>query len=494
MQRTKRVCAAFILGSAAVAALSAATERPGLQGAHAGERRPATVGARDTSNSLDEILDPKHTAIIVHEMINDLAARYRPEQMAAILPPIQKLLASAREKDVRVIYVRYTKHADGSTSSDPLRSNSLSGREPEDRSTIEGETGWEVIDALKPKPQDLVLRKYRPDAFYGTILDSILRWNGIKTVVIVGLGAAVGVVPTVTTAANHGYSCVAVSDGLLSTDPKRTADALTYLGEQAIVRTHADVIDVWARSPARPHGVVTQTASPSGAELASVTFEGREIPIGIEEILNPTHTAVLVYEMQNDFVSPGGACAARECRYEPERVAKIIPPVHTLLGAARARGVPILYLRRTSLPDTLVRADSRVQAPVVATAGRLPPSVAVEGTWGWEIVDALKPSRGDVIIPIYRPDAFFGTALDPLLKRSGVKTVVFVGIDADRGGLSTLMRASYLGYFRVAVSDSMLSSKPAPEPFAATYLNTVMQKTHREVADIWMRSRPHHGR
>jgi nicotinamidase-related amidase len=71
------------------------------------------------------------------------------------------------------------------------------GEAPEERTHIEGSWGWEIIDALKPQPQDLVLRKYRPDAFYGTILDSILRWNGIKTVVTTGVGVAVGGVPTV---------------------------------------------------------------------------------------------------------------------------------------------------------------------------------------------------------------------------------------------------------------------------------------------------------
>ncbi len=92
------------------------------------------------------------------------------------------------KKGVRVIYVRYTSHADGSTLSDAVRSNYLSRGEQPERMHIEGEWGWEVIDALKPQPQDLVLRKYRPDAFDGTILDSILRWNGIKTIVMVGVG------------------------------------------------------------------------------------------------------------------------------------------------------------------------------------------------------------------------------------------------------------------------------------------------------------------
>ena len=102
---------------------------------------------------------------------------------------IQRLLASAREKRVRIIYVRYTKHAEGSSFSDAIRRNAFRGEPGGELDTIEGAPGWEVIDAVKPQPEDLVLRKYRPDAFYGSILDSVLRWNGVKTVVVVGLGA-----------------------------------------------------------------------------------------------------------------------------------------------------------------------------------------------------------------------------------------------------------------------------------------------------------------
>jgi hypothetical protein len=123
--------------------------------------------------------------------------------MAAVVPRIQKLLATARQKKIRVIYVRFTSHEDGSTLSDANRRDLISrGEAPEERTHIEGSWGWEIIDALKPQPQDLVLRKYRPDAFYGTILDSILRWNGIKTVVTTGVGVAVGGVPTVMSASN----------------------------------------------------------------------------------------------------------------------------------------------------------------------------------------------------------------------------------------------------------------------------------------------------
>jgi ureidoacrylate peracid hydrolase len=123
---------------------------------------------------------------------------------------------------------------------------------PATDSTIEGTWGWEIADAVKPEPGDWVLRKYRPDAFFATPLDTLMRWNGMKTLVIVGVGAEVGVIPTLMSASNLGYRRVAVSDLLRPTDPKRMQDALLYIGDQATLKTSAEVIDIWQNAAATP--------------------------------------------------------------------------------------------------------------------------------------------------------------------------------------------------------------------------------------------------
>src|SRR5688500_14012057 len=175
-------CATRILYFLAVAALltlgsltasSQTSQKPTSKKTQIVGKRPNSMGhnGRSIPNTLEEIVDPAHTVLIVHEMVRDLVAQYEPAQIERLLGPIQRILASAREKRVRIIYVRYTKHADGSTFSDPIRRNAFRGERAAEQDTIEGEPGWEVIDAVKPHPEDLVIRKYRPDAFYGTILD-----------------------------------------------------------------------------------------------------------------------------------------------------------------------------------------------------------------------------------------------------------------------------------------------------------------------------------
>ena len=457
------------------------------QAGAAGEKRPISLEhqGRAIPNTLEEIVDPTHTAVIVHEMVRDIVARYEPAQIERLLAPIQRILASAREKRVRIIYVRFTKHADGSTFSDPIRRNAFRGDQPgAEQTTIEGTSGWEVIDAVKPHPEDLVLRKYRPDAFYGSILDSVLRWNGVKTVVVVGLGVAVGGVPTLATASNLGYFPVAVTDALISSDAKRTTDALTYVTDTSLAATHTELLAAWKSAKARPLAVPL-AARRAQDEPSSLMYEGREIPMTIEEILNPRHTAVLVQGIQKDFISPGGGCDVRGCRYDPKQVATILPRIKEVIAAARKKNIPVLFLRTTSLPGDLTSSD--VLRRQRANAGGPQSALAVEGTPGSEFIEELTPAAGDIVLPVYRPDAFFGTPLDPILKWNGIKTVVFLGIHADTVAVQTLSRAWYLGHFRVAVSDATLSGKPARVPFTTTYLNSALPRTSGELVDIWSR-------
>ena len=213
---------------------------------------------RQIPESLAEIVDPAHTVVVVHELLNDFCAEGgvfdkagRRIDASEILPVVVKVIGAARAAGIRVIYVRYTRHADYSSHSDPVirKAWSMISADPADNlalSTIEGTWGWEFLDEVKPEPDDRVLRKYRPDAFYGTHLDDLLRWNGAKSIVLVGIGAEVGLVPTVMHGFNLGYFCVAVEDAVRPTDPARREDALRYIADWGLVATQSEVTDVWA--------------------------------------------------------------------------------------------------------------------------------------------------------------------------------------------------------------------------------------------------------
>jgi nicotinamidase-related amidase len=83
------------------------------------------------------------------------------------------------------------------------------------------------------------------DSFIGTNLDNILRWNGIRTIVILGADTEAGIVPTVTHAFNLGYFVVAVGDCIRPTEPARLDDAMKFIARSASVKSHAEIIQTW---------------------------------------------------------------------------------------------------------------------------------------------------------------------------------------------------------------------------------------------------------
>ena len=241
-----------------------------VQGAEPSEKPPAstmTFQGREIPRSEEAILDPKHTVLVIHEMLNDfvskggvadkLGLRYAMEPE---IERIKQLLAIARPKNVRVAYVRWTRFDDGSTDDDAscaVGSRVCSGRRTaagraRPPSNIEGSWGWQAPAAIAPAPGDWVLPKWRQDAFFSTPLDALMRWNGIKTMVIVGLGTEVGIMPSVMTASALGYFTVVVDDAIKAVDPARKESAMTFLRDTAMVRNTDRIEEIWRDAAPKP--------------------------------------------------------------------------------------------------------------------------------------------------------------------------------------------------------------------------------------------------
>ena len=469
-----------------VALILAAQQPSGGQQAPTGPT--ITFQGREIPNTVAEILNPKHTVLVVHEMLNDFiseggATDNRSGRINAdrIIQPIAELLAAARAKNVRVAYVRWTRHADGSTNSDPQRRNNpaLSTRPP---SNIEGTWGWEEPEAIKPMPGDWVLPKWRQDAFVGTQLDALMRWNGVKTMVIVGIGAEVGILPTVTHASTLGYFSVAVEDAVIAANPAWQDLAIKFIGRSAMVKNRDEIIEIWNKSAPRPVAPTTPSAAPAP----------RTAP-DLHEVLDPKHTVLLVHEMINAWVTRGGYLDRGGIpRLDRVDADATMPTMARLMETARSKGVRVAHVRWTSYADGSASANGAELSALV------PPSTStietIEGTWGWEFADPVKPAEGDWVLRKYRPDAFFATPLDTLMRWNGMKTLVIVGIGAEVGVVPTLMSASNLGYRRVAISDALVAADPSRMEDAMLYIsNYSTVKTAAEVIDIWRAATPTPG-
>ncbi len=155
-------------------------------------------------------LDPERTALIVVDMQNDFVkeggALVVPDAEGTI-PKIQSLLRLARESGMKVVYSQDT-HGEGDPEWEIWGEH-----------VREGTWGWEIVDELKPREDEVVIRKVRYDAFYGTHLDHFLRLWEVDTLVICGTVANICVHYTAASAALRWYEVVIPRDATSALDP-----------------------------------------------------------------------------------------------------------------------------------------------------------------------------------------------------------------------------------------------------------------------------------
>jgi nicotinamidase-related amidase len=126
--------------------------------------------------------------------------------------------------------------------------------------------------------------------------------------------------------------------------------------------------------------------------------------------LDPARTALVVVDMQNDFVAEGGSLLVPDA-------AGTVPAIARLLELARGAGIKVVFSQ-----DTHDDGDPEWD---------IWPEHCRRGTWGWEIVRELEPAPHEVVLEKVRYDAFYGTPLDHLLRLWGVDTLVVCGTVAS---------------------------------------------------------------
>jgi nicotinamidase-related amidase len=126
--------------------------------------------------------------------------------------------------------------------------------------------------------------------------------------------------------------------------------------------------------------------------------------------VDPARTALIVVDMQNDFVKENGSLLVPDAE-------GTIPRIRGLIARARDAGMHVVFTQ-----DTHREGDPEWE---------IWPEHAREGTWGWQIVDELQPREGETVIRKLRYDGFYGTPLDHLLRLWGIGTVIVCGTVAN---------------------------------------------------------------
>ena len=174
---------------------------------------------------------------------------------------------------------------------------------------------------------------------------------------------------------------------------------------------------------------------------------------GLREKVDPRHTALVVIDMQNDFIADEGLIA-REGRdvSQAKEMAEHLPK---LIEAARAAGVFVFFVRNVYTSEqNFYLSDVWLEQAARKRAGgctRIP--VCAAGSWGGDFYGDVRPEPNDPIVTKHRYSAFYNTDLDTILRANGIRTVVFTGVVTNVCVETSAREAFVRDYYVVVASD-----------------------------------------
>ena len=164
-----------------------------------------------------------------------------------------------------------------------------------------------------------------------------------------------------------------------------------------------------------------------------------EVPkYGVQDNISvdPRRTALLIGDMQNDFVTESGKLVVPSAE-------GTVPAIRNLLDLARESGMKVVFIQDT-------HRDGDPEWEIWGEHCR-------EGSWGWQVVDELAPREDEATLRKPRYDAFYGTQLEHMLRLWGVDTLIICGTVANICVHYTASSAA-MRWFNVIVPGDCISS------------------------------------
>jgi nicotinamidase-related amidase len=221
-----------------------------------------TIGDREFYDSLEEVIAPSHTAVLVIDQQNDFCHErgYYAENMGldvsmtrGINEQINQLTAAARSHGVMVIFTQFV-IAKGFSSDSPMWLGihvgaGLKSLDQEKFYTIEGTWGAELYEGMDVADDDQVIKKFRGSAFRSTSLDSLLQENAIESLIITGQVTEGCVESTIRAARDADYYTVLAKDAIGSVSRERHDRIMSGWLTRTYCPDTSDIIDLWAGLP-----------------------------------------------------------------------------------------------------------------------------------------------------------------------------------------------------------------------------------------------------
>ena len=177
--------------------------------------------------------------------------------------------------------------------------------------------------------------------------------------------------------------------------------------------------------------------------------------------IDPQSTALVIIDMQRDFVEPGGFGEA--IGNDVSLLRKVIAPTGRVLTACRKAGLAVIHTREGHRPDLAdlppsKKARGRLKTGIgdAGPMGR----ILVRGEHGHDIIDELKPIAGEPVIDKPGKGAFYATDFDAVLKSRGIRRLVVCGVTTEVCVNTTVREANDRGYDCLVLEDCVGSYFP----------------------------------
>jgi nicotinamidase-related amidase len=172
-------------------------------------------------------------------------------------------------------------------------------------------------------------------------------------------------------------------------------------------------------------------------------------------------TALVIIDMQRDFMEPGGF--GETLGNDVSQLARAVEPIANLLAAARKMGMLVVHTREGHEPDLSDAPPAKLErgAPSLRIGDPGPMGrILIRGEPGHDIIPELYPVAGEVVIDKPGKGAFYATGLGDVLKQHGIANLLVCGVTTEVCVNTTVREANDRGYRCVVISDGCASYFP----------------------------------
>jgi ureidoacrylate peracid hydrolase len=210
---------------------------------------------------------------------------------------------------------------------------------------------------------------------------------------------------------------------------------------------------------------------------------------GLREKIAPRHTALIVIDMQNDFIAEGGVLHKEGADVtEAQKMAARLP---AFLQTARDAGVFVVWVRNvySSERNFYLSEVWLEQAARRRVGGYTTIPVCSADSWGGDFYGDARPLPDEPIVTKHRYNGFLNTDLDTILRANGIKTTVFTGVSTNCCVESTARHAFMSDYYVVVVDDGTATYSREAHEMTLKNIDTLFGEvsTIEALSAIWER-------